>query len=87
MREIIKKTKSDSFEAIVSGKKKFEIRIEDDCEYNEGDTLILKEVNSEGEFTGREVKKRITWVSRTDKIDYWSKEQVDRFGFAVLSLE
>tara|TARA_Y100000034_G_C6659747_1_gene289185 strand:+ start:334 stop:615 length:282 start_codon:yes stop_codon:yes gene_type:complete len=88
MVEIEKKTNKDYFEKILSGDKTFEVRIEDDCKFNEGDVLILKEVDDSGEFTGREIKKVIGVILRTkDEKNYWKKEDIDKYGFAVLSLK
>ena len=57
MTEIIKKIYSDTFQAIIDGKKKFELRLADQ-EYREGDILILKEIDKMRNFTGREISKK-----------------------------
>ena len=87
MVEIIKKILKEYFEAIFSGRKNFEVRIEDDCKYSEGDILILKEINSDGFFTGRELRKEITYVLRLKGSSLWSKDKVDKYGFTVLSIK
>jgi ASC-1-like (ASCH) protein len=76
------------FEAIVSGKKKFELRL-NDFEVNEGDTLILEEWNPElKEYTGRKMEKRVTYVKQF-KIDelFWPKEEILEKGIQIMSLE
>ncbi len=75
------------FEAITSNKKRFEVRIEDDCEFNKGDILILKEVDENKNLTGRELRKEITFILRTKNCDFWKKEDIDKYGFCVMSLE
>ena len=86
MKEIIKKTYYDSFEKVLSGEKKFDIRLADE-DYEEGDILVLKEIDKERNFTGRELRKKITFVLKTKDCDFWKKGDIDKFGFAVLSLE
>ena len=75
------------FDLISSGKKKFEVRVEDDCKFGEEDTLILKEHDEKRELTGREVRKKISFILRTKDCDWWKKEDIDKFGFTVMSLE
>lgn len=87
MKEIVKKINKEMFEAIDSGKKKFEVRIEDDCKFNEGDILVLKEIDNNQKLTGRELEKKITFVLRTKDCNFYKKENVDKFGFTVMSLE
>jgi len=75
------------FDLINSGKKKFEIRIEDDCRFNEGDILVLEEHDKSGELTGRKLKKKISFVLRTKKCNWWNQKDIDRYGFTILSLD
>ena len=85
--EIKKKIWPQFFEAIKSGKKKFDLRLADQ-EYNEGDILILEEYNPETkQYTGRKIKKQIKYVLKTKDLKFWNKEEIDRYGFIVLSLE
>jgi len=89
MVEIIKKAYSKLFEKILSGDKKFDIRL-NDFEVNEGDILILKEINDKREFTGRKTRKKITFVSKTKNVEdlgWWSQEEINKKGFVVMSLE
>lgn len=75
------------FDLISSGKKKFEVRIEDNCKFEEGDILILKEHDDNRNLTGRELKKKISFILRTKDCDFWNKEYIEKYGFAILSLE
>jgi len=86
MTKIIKKTYKELFEKVLSGKKKFDLRL-DDMEIEEGDILVLKEIDSERNFTGREIERQITFVVRTKDLDYWSEEEKNKKGFVVMSLE
>lgn len=80
----VKKCWPESFQAIRAGRKKFEWRAEDDCTYDEGDTLELHEWDphandNEGGETGDVETVAVTYVLR------------GRFGvppgYAVLSID
>lgn len=86
MKEIIKKAHSDLFEKVLLREKKFDVRLADE-EFDEGDILILKEIDGNKNFTGRELKKKITFVLRTKDCNFWNKEDINKYGFAILSLE
>lgn len=83
--EIVKKAYSEAFEKILSGEKKFDIRL-NDFEVDEGDVLVLKEIDSERKFTGREIRKKVTSVSKTKRVDWWADEEIIKNGFVVMSL-
>ena len=84
--EIIKKTYSNLFEKILSGEKKFDRRL-DEFEVQKGDILVLKEINEKREFTGREIKKTITFVARTKELKYWDDKEINEKGFVIMRLE
>lgn len=76
------------FEAIVSGKKKYELRL-NDFEVKEGDVLLLREWDpNTSEYTGRSIEKKVTYVGKF-KIEelFWPKEEVLAKGIQVISLE
>jgi ASC-1-like (ASCH) protein len=86
MATIKKKTWPEYFEAVFSGKKKYDLRL-NDFEIDEGDILVLEEWNPETkEYTGRTVEKTVTYVGKF-KIDnlFWSKEQIEEKGIQVIS--
>jgi len=88
MATIEKKIWPDYFDDINSGKKKYELRL-NDFEVNEGDTLLLKEWNpAVKDYTGRQMAKKVTYVGRffIDKL-FWSKEQIEEKGIQIISLE
>ena len=88
MAIIKKKCWPEYFEAILSGKKKYELRL-NDFEINEGDILFLEEWDPQTkEYTGRKIEKKVTYV-RKFKIDklFWSEEQIKEKGIQVISLE
>jgi len=88
MKKINKKIWPEYFDAILQGKKKFELRL-GDFEVEEGDILVLEEWDPKTkEYTGRTVEKTVTHVGKF-KIDklFWPEEEIKRHGLQVLSLE
>ena len=88
MTIIKKKIWPKYFEAVLSGEKKYELRL-NDFEINEGDTIILEEWNPESkEYTGRKTEKKVTYVGKF-KLDelFWPKEQIEEKGIQIISLE
>ncbi len=76
------------FEAIVSGKKKYELRL-NDFEINEGDYLLLEEWDPKTKkYTGRSIEKKVTYVGRF-KLDelFWPKEAIEEKGIQIISLQ
>lgn len=85
---IKKKIWPEYFEAVASGKKKFELRL-NDFEINEGDTLVLEEWDPKTKkYTGRRVEKHIAYVAKfkLDKM-FWPKEEIEKHGLQIISLE
>lgn len=88
MVTINKKIWPEYFEAVASGKKKYELRL-DDFEVNEGDTLVLEEWDPKTKaYTGRKTEKNITYVGKfkLDKL-FWPKEEIEKKGIQVISLK
>ncbi|MBI2473129.1 DUF3850 domain-containing protein [Candidatus Uhrbacteria bacterium] len=76
------------FEAILSGKKKYELRL-NDFEINEGDILLLEEWDPETQsYTGRVIEKMVTYVGtfQIDKL-FWPEDQIKEKGLQIISLE
>ncbi len=88
MTLIEKKIWPKYFEAILKGKKNFEIRL-NDFDAKENDTLILKEYNPDTkQYTGRELKKEITYVAKMNKLDnFWTKEEIEKFGIQIIGFK
>ena len=85
--KIEKKVWPKYFQEITDGVKKFELRL-DDFECHQGDELLLKEWDPETkEYTGREMTKKVTYLLKTKDLKFWSKEDVDRYGFQIISFE
>lgn len=88
MAIIKKKIWPEYFEEVASGKKKFELRL-NDFEVKEGDTLVLEEWNPKTkEYTGRKTEKKVSYV-RKFKINelFWPEEEIKEKGIQIISLE
>lgn len=83
---IEKKILPEYYEKIQRGEKTFELRLAD-WECNEGDTLVLVEIDpTTKEPTGRKLKRKVGWVGKTKDFDFWSNEQIDQYGYQIISL-
>ncbi|MFA6273009.1 MAG: DUF3850 domain-containing protein [Candidatus Paceibacterota bacterium] len=85
--KIKKKIWPEYFEAVASGKKKFELRL-NDFEIKEGDILVLEEWNPKTKkYTGRKMKKKVTYVLKFKLDDFGQKEEIEKLGLQIISLE
>lgn len=88
MITIHKKIWPEYFEAVASGKKKFELRL-NDFEVNEGDTLVLEEWDPKTkQYTGRKIERKVMYVMKfqTDKL-FWPESEIKAKGLQIISLE
>lgn len=88
MTIIKKKIWPEYFEAVASGKKTYELRL-NDFDVTEGDTLLLEEWDPETNvYTGRSMERTVTYVAKF-KIDqlFWSKEDILEKGIQIISLK
>lgn len=84
---IEKKVWPKYFQAIVDGKKTYELRLAD-FDVKEGDVLILREWNPETkEYTGRVIEKEVTYVSKTKGLSFWSEEDIEKYGYQVIGFK
>lgn len=85
--EIKKKIWPEYFELVLSGKKKFEVRVAD-FEIKEGDTLVLEEWNPKTkEYTGRIIEKKVGYTLKFTLDSFGQKELIEDKGLMVISLE
>lgn len=85
MKKIEKKVWPQYFQAITEGRKNFELRLADFMA-SEGDILILREWDPEKkEYTGREIEKEIKYIIKTKDLNFWSDEEIDKYGYQVIS--
>ena len=87
MAKINKKVWREYFDKIISGEKKFELRIAL-FDIKEGDTLILEEWNPETKkYTGRKLEKKAGYILKFDLDKFGQKKQVEEKGLYVIQLE
>lgn len=84
--EIEKKVLSKYFKQIQLGKKTYELRLADwDCKM--GDKLLLIEIDDKTkEPTGRKLTREVGFVFKTKDCDFWPAEDIEKYGFQVISL-
>ncbi len=83
---IEKKILPEYFEKIKRGEKTYELRLAD-WECNQGDTLILVEIDSKTkEPTGRSLTRKVGYVCKTNDFNFWAKEEIDKYGYQIISL-
>lgn len=84
---IEKKILPEYFELVLSGKKKYDLRL-GDFDVNAGDTLILREWDKESQsFTGREIERNVLYVGKTKGDTTWSQADIDEYGYQIISFE
>lgn len=84
---IEKKTWPGYFEKVLEGAKNFEARLAD-FKCDPGDTLVLREWDPRTKsYTGRVVEKKVKYVVKTKDLKYWSDEEVEKYGFQIISFD
>ncbi len=85
--KIEKKVWPKYFQSILDGKKTYELRLAD-FDINEGDILILKEWNPKTkEYSGRAIEKKVTYVGKTKGLTFWSKEEIEKYGYQIIAFK
>ena len=85
--KIIKKVKEKYFNAILDGRKRFEVRLANfECEA--GDTLMLREQEEiSNDLSGRELDCEVLYKFNTKEIEkFYTKEDIDKYGLVVLAV-
>ena len=73
------------FENILDGTKTYELRLAD-FECKSGDTLVLCEWDPKTKtYTGRVIEKTVTYVGKTKGQTFWPAEDVEKYGFQIIS--
>lgn len=86
-RRIKKKTIPEFFEEILKGKKTFDLRLAD-WKCKKGDILVLREWDpGKKKYTGRVLKKKVTFVLKTKNIKFFSEEEIEKYGFQVIGFK
>jgi len=87
MAIIKKKIPPDYFELVQSGKKRFELRL-NDFNIKEGDTLVLEEWDPKTkEYTGRKIEKEIDYVLSFDLNKFNQEEEIKEKGILIIQFK
>lgn len=82
---IEKKVWPEYFKRILNKEKNFELRLAD-FECKKKDILVLKEWNPKTKkYTGRTIEKKVKYILKTKNIKFRPREEIDRYGFQVIS--
>jgi hypothetical protein len=85
--KIEKKIWSEYFEKVLSGEKKFELRLAD-WECGAGDILVLREWNQKTkEYTGRQIEKEVGYVIKTKECNLFTEEDAEKYGWQVIGFK
>lgn len=87
MAKIIKKVQQEYFEAVVEGRKRFEVRLAD-FQCKPGDTLVLLE-QKQGtrKLTGRKVECEVLVKFNTKEMEkFHTREEIKQCGLVVLAM-
>jgi len=83
---IEKKVQQEYFEAIIEGRKRFEVRLAN-FKCKPGDILILKE-QKQGtkELTGKKIELEVLFKLNTKEIEkFYTKEKIEKYGLVILT--
>ncbi len=84
---IKKKTWTEAFEKVLNGEKTFDARLAN-FECKPGDVLILEEYDPKlKKYTGRRIKKAITYVLNTKEQKFWSQSDIKKDGLLIIALK
>ena len=87
MAEIKKKIWPEYFKLVLSGKKSFELRL-NDFDVKEGDRLVLEEWDPKTkEYTGRKIEKKVDYVLKFKLDDFGQQKQIEEKGLQVIQLK
>lgn len=87
MKIIKKKSWPKDFELVLSGRKKFEIRLAD-FDVAEGDVLLLEEWDPQTEkYTGRKIEKRVSYIHSFNLDQYSQKKEIEEKGLYIIQLD
>lgn len=85
--KIEKKTWPELFQKVLDGDKNFDLRLAD-FEIKPGDILVLREYDPRTrEYTERVMEKKVTFVLKSKDVNFWPKEDIEKYGFQVISFK
>lgn len=76
----------ESFENVLRGEKTYDLRLAD-WHIKPGDTILFKEWDPQiNRYTGRTMEKKVGYVGKTKDWEVWPREDIENYGFQVISL-
>jgi hypothetical protein len=85
--KIEKKIWPENFKAVKNGSKKYELRLAD-FRCKPGDVLVLREWNPKTKkYTGKSLKKKVARIMKTKDLKYWTKKEIEKYGFQIISFK
>ncbi|MFH1583234.1 MAG: DUF3850 domain-containing protein [Candidatus Falkowbacteria bacterium] len=85
--KIEKKNWPEYFEKILSGEKKFELRLAD-WECRAGDVLVLREWNpATKRYTGRQIEKEVSCIVKSKNLKMFSADEIEKYGWQVIGFK
>ena len=82
-----RKTWPEIFELVYSGKKRFDLRL-NDFNIKNGDTLILEEWDPKTKkYTGRKIEKKVNYILRFKLDDFGQEKEIKEKGLVVIQIE
>jgi ASC-1-like (ASCH) protein len=84
---IFKKVQSKYFEAVLEGRKRFEVRLAD-FKCKPGDILVLQEQKQGSkELTGRRIECEVLYKFNTKEMEkFYAKKDIEKYGLVVLAI-
>lgn len=50
--------------------------------------MVLQEWDPETkEYTGRKIEKEVTYVGKTKNMNFWPKEDVEKYGYQIIAFK
>ena len=85
--KIKKKVQEKYFDAVIEGKKAFEVRLAD-FKCKPGDTLVLLEQKQGAKkLTGRKLNCEVLYKLNTKSIEkFYTKKEIDKHGLVILAI-
>lgn len=76
----------ESYELVRTGQKTYDLRLAD-WNIEPGDKIVFQEWDpGTKEYTGRSMEKTVGYVGKTKSWEVWPKEDIEKYGFQVISL-
>lgn len=86
MKKVEKKMWPESYELVRIGQKTYDLRLAD-WDIKPGDVIVFKEWNPDtAQYTGRSMEKKVGYVGKTKDWEVWPKDDIEKYGYQVISL-